>query len=554
MDKYDQYIGTIASLPEMDETSIENAEKIFELYRTSGTIRDDVEFNDDTWYTTNQIENVGLHFNLSIGTYNKYYKKIFSLEFEEFVRYVKAFVCAILGSISLKSLSAFLRDIKKLVSTPATSVCGDGEFSLKTPSIVIDFLSILPNASESEDINDLIESAEYYLDAMLGCYKSQQRSLAEFDTYFLFNDILDDYWDSALSEKDRLFFFPIYLWWKLTGTIPQRPREFLLMPRDCLTQNEKGEYFLKIRRNRIKGKYETKIVDYTIDGDYSIEEIKIPFSLAAEIENYIFETTDYESTDIDTLLITDPHYAYFGLKKYKRSRYLTYVNLSTALRQFYKDVIQNIYGYTIVYNKKETEHLNDKEICYIHLGDTRHIAMINIIAEGGSIVTAAMLAGHASIYTSGHYYTNIRNLLVCKTYKEQLRISGKTSTYAWKPLVKTNKSSGLPVQNSGCCYSEKYKNGDYSDCINAIGPNSELGYCPSCGFHREKNVDFYTSDEVYLRNLEDDCKELEYAVQQLSSHRTYPEDVGQALLKIQSSAINYENYLKEKELCQKGNQ
>ena len=30
----------------------------------------------------------------------------------------------------------------------------------------------------------------------------------------------------------------------------------------------------------------------------------------------------------------------------------------------------------------------------IHIGDTRHIAMINLIAEGASPVTAMLLAGH----------------------------------------------------------------------------------------------------------------------------------------------------------------
>ena len=47
---------------------------------------------------------------------------------------------------------------------------------------------------------------------------------------------------------------------------------------------------------------------------------------------------------------------------------------------------------------------DDHEINFIHIGDTRHIAMINLIAEGASPVTAMLLAGHDNITTSSHYF------------------------------------------------------------------------------------------------------------------------------------------------------
>ena len=58
-----------------------------------------------------------------------------------------------------------------------------------------------------------------------------------------------------------------YLWWKITGVIPLRPREFLLTSRNCLCK-DRDEYFLTLRRNNLKGSSSSKIVKYKIEEDY----------------------------------------------------------------------------------------------------------------------------------------------------------------------------------------------------------------------------------------------------------------------------------------------
>ena len=55
----------------------------------------------------------------------------------------------------------------------------------------------------------------------------------------------------------------------------------------------------------------------------------------------------------------------------------------------------------------EYAHMKDDEIQYIFLGDTRHLAMINILAEGGTPVLAMALAGHNNIDISMHYAANL---------------------------------------------------------------------------------------------------------------------------------------------------
>ena len=36
----------------------------------------------------------------------------------------------------------------------------------------------------------------------------------------LFNDILNDYWVKSLSDEERLFYYPLYLWWQITAVVP----------------------------------------------------------------------------------------------------------------------------------------------------------------------------------------------------------------------------------------------------------------------------------------------------------------------------------------------
>ena len=116
-------------------------------------------------------------------------------------------------------------------------------------------------------------------------------------------------------------------------------------------------------------------------------------------------TEENGNTDLNTLFVTDPHYMKWGQLKHSNSRYLTYVNMNTILRYFYRDIIVGKYGFRVL-QETTNQHLEDDEIGRIHLGDTRHIALINIMQEGGTPVTAMLLTGHDNIITASHYYSN----------------------------------------------------------------------------------------------------------------------------------------------------
>ena len=91
--------------------------------------------------------------------------------------------------------------------------------------------------------------------------------------------------------------------------------------------------------------------------------------------------------------------------------------MKCVLKYFYNDVISGKYHLKII-DDRNLKHLNKGEIQRLHLGDTRHLALINIIADGGTPVLAMMLAGHDDINMASHYYSNITSLIECRTYAQ----------------------------------------------------------------------------------------------------------------------------------------
>ena len=153
----------------------------------------------------------------------------------------------------LISLQTFLRDIKRLIKETSWDIDFNVEhIKIYNPSICIDFLSTLP-CLEDNELTQLIEQLDELLTVSYQLNTKKQRKLAQFQSYFLFNDILNDYWVKPLSDEERLFYYPLYLWWQITAVVPLRPREFLLTQRNCLTEKD-GKYYLTLRRNNLKEK------------------------------------------------------------------------------------------------------------------------------------------------------------------------------------------------------------------------------------------------------------------------------------------------------------
>lgn len=526
----------------LDSTTIKNAKKTFCELKLNGVIKSKTNYEDDVWYTTDEYKNVGFHFAFDEVSYKRY-EGILKMPLEKFILYVKAYIISLFGKNALTTMNEFLLDIRKIIkTTPEEVLYGYNTISIFSPHHCSDFFSMLPNADTSEEIDELIDSMELYADANLSKQQKKQRVLASIDTYLIFDEIIKDYWNSNITEGERLFYYPLYLWWNITGPITLRPREFLLTKRDCLEYRD-GNYYMTLRRNWIKGS--GRSVSYKIENDYIEDTIKIPMKLGREIEQYLQLTAKYAETDIKTLFVTDPHYNKWFRKTGKKNRYLTYTNMNTILKVFYDEVICGKYGYTVV-QKKIDSPLNDKEICNIHLGDTRHIAFINSVMEGLPLSTVMVLAGHTNIDTSSHYFSNMKTFIECKVFQQHRKMmAGKEGYKISKTAFFPSHSKSVNL-SAGKCYSNSFLNGSIDDCLKAKGDNGEIGYCPNCIYYRKDGCSYYSNDDIYKKQINNDCVALRKAINAARHQKGDVEDLGEVFLRLNASSVSYEKFLTEK--------
>lgn len=521
-------------MPEFDEDALNKAKEIFIEYQNKNTLIN-CTFDDENWTITDEYSVIGLNFKFEEFSYRRHYEELFDMDIVDFTNNVKVYVTTLLGQYSSSAIRDFLNDIRRIISTnPNLITAGKTDLSLFSVNMCLNFLYMMPNERDYE----LIESMEN----SLGYKNSGQRALAEFDTYFLFGEIMDDFWKSDMSMATRLFFYPLYLWWHVTAIIPLRPREFLVTPRICLNEKD-NSYVLTIRRNMLKGRRKRGI-KYKIDEDYAVQELNISAEMAAEIQRYIDWTDKYEATDIETLLIADPHYDKWERKKLYKSRFYTMQNLYTCLRYFYSEVIKGIYHLNVV---EKTAHIEKGEIGRLSLGDTRHLALINLMLEGGSPSLAMELAGHENIEMAAHYYSNVTNLVECRTYRQYRKVIGGNVQYSITPVAfGPLRDKGEVLPDGNLCFSKAFASGEISDCLKAAGPNGELAYCPKCSYYRSQGESYYVADEKYKEQIERDCKALADAVELVRLGKGYTEDIGEAMTKLKASTLTYSDYLAEK--------
>ena len=535
---------TIKTIADFDDVMVHRAKDYFHDYVEKGIILTP-DFDAPKWQTTNEYANISFLFNINRFQYKRVYESLFGIEYETFVDYLKSFIVLSMDQHVLISLQSFLRDIKRLVKETKQNIIEDVyDIKITSPTLCIDFFSSLP-CYETLIMNQFLEQLDNLITIQYELKPRQQRQLAQFQSYFAFNDILKDYWEQQLPDEERLFYYPLYLWWQITAVVPLRPREFLLTQRDCLFEKN-GKYYLTLRRNNLKGK--EKGVSHKIAEDYYLATYEIPEKLAFIIQHYLDLTKDLASTKLDTLFVTDTHYKRWERKTGINNRFLTYTNLNTILKYFFNEVVSERYGYQVHYLNPPSR-LKDNEINFIHIGDTRHIAMINLIAEGSSPVTAMLLAGHDNVATSSHYFSNLSQFIECRSYQVYRKLTSSQTTYEIsKTQCKyTVGKAYVQLDNKGRCYSLLYAQGDFSDCLKVISSHAELGACTSCPFYRKVGKDYFTMDKTFKKSIDQEALLVDQAIKRVRQGKGHVEEIGEALLKLSTVSHSYQEYLTAKQ-------
>lgn len=505
-DEYERYL----LIRQMDEETLDQARVIFDEYHRRGILRNE-NMEDGEWIIDDERTFRVLKFNLSEIEYRQHMYRWSECPYVDFIRTVKAYLLFRFGISGMTKLYDLCNELISLGRMDEEEVLS----YRKDISHLIAFLEILPGNEEKigELVEDLEEAA--WRDAVENRNR-HRRQLVDFSSYLRFHQLLSEYWESA-SQEEKLVYFPVFLWWKLTMVLPLRPGELLLTPRDCVRRINGNSYIL-VRRSLLKG---SQKVTYRLDTDYEICEYPIPEWLASEIQWYQKASEYLPEPEIPVL---------FRRKKpnNKQITRFTYPAFSVLLDKFYREI-----------------HAEENGVSRICPGDTRHIAMMNLIISGGSPTVCKELAGHEDIAISSHYYTNFASLIECAVFEEY------RSQHSVKPMVQISQkicailpASGTEVEN-GICQSEKYRNHDVNDCVQSVGPDGQIGYCPSCRYYVSKtglSIDFFDC-KTAKKNVQADGWFLMQMLELVRKGLGYEENLQTAVLHLQNSCYHYKECL-----------
>ncbi|MGC6590330.1 integrase [Paenibacillus sp. Dod16] len=234
-------------------------------------------------------------------------------------------------------------------------------------------------------IKEAIRNADAYCDlcANYNTKVANVRKLPNFHDILLFDIALDEYFKTCTSDEDRLRYYPIFLWWRITRIIPMRPVEFYSLSRDCTMKDTEDRYWMVLPRRKNSSRHLGKIeVTGTVQVNQEVFEL---------IKDYKRLTSAYVN-DSPYLISYKAYRKYVKIKSKEKAREkmgaTQFINL---IDRFYDEIVTRKYG----------------DLERIKPGDTRHFAFCNMMLQGFNMLTIARMGGHSQLETQLHYHKHL---------------------------------------------------------------------------------------------------------------------------------------------------
>ncbi|MDQ8738868.1 tyrosine-type recombinase/integrase [Paenibacillus sp. LHD-38] len=244
-----------------------------------------------------------------------------------------------------------------------------------------------------------LEYKELYLNQLNDIYRKSSsnkntRDLPAFRDVLIFGSVLERFM-SEWNEHERLLFYPIVLWWKITNIIPLRPKEFCAIKRDCLTRKNSSFYITVPRK---KQKATMRLVEL-------VDTLEINRDIYKMVQDYINLTNSFGETK--TLISYRAYSKSINVNGGKRnlnfnSYRFHYNNLDRLLLSYYERIVKKKYGY--------------EDLEQVRPGDTRHFAFCSMMLQGFNALSIARIGGHRSIESQYHYQQHMKYFADSKVY------------------------------------------------------------------------------------------------------------------------------------------
>lgn len=530
--EYNNETGLIVSeLIEYNKDNIERSKKILENLKKNNIFFS--SFNNIDWILCNEYEKVNLNFNFDEVLYIRELKNREMYKFYEFVNSVKSYIAFTLSKYTLVNINENLRKLKKYIITTdyfnkeKSNKIDINYLDMQSLRFIEGYLNFV-KFDGTEYYNELLEEQSEYLISLDKDNLSKRRCLSDFQSIFLFNKIIQDFWKYG-NDSEKNIYLPLYIWWIITNIIPLRLKEFCITPYDCIEFSD-NKYYIKLRRSKIKGRRNTD-VKHKIEDDYNLKRYIVTKEIADLILKYK-EITQPHRQDYKFLLCYRTHRYYIeettNVDEFLNNTFRR-ETLSQLFNRFFIKIIQNKYEYNIVtyddFIQNRLSIINDKsstielefkpldknEITMFRIGDIRHFALINMVLNDINPILVKELVDHENINTTFHYFGNIDELVRCMSYikykelcdneynENQVIGNLKIHISANKVFNELEEIESVEVDN-GRCMSKYFIEGKLNNCVIVDGE------CDICDFFIEEKSPSKEEIKMKLKVLQSDVQ------------------------------------------------
>lgn len=428
----------------------------------------DTKYSDETWKLFDTYKDT---------FYNLQFDKFSSLTDE-----LKAFIVLILEDGSPSNAYRRFIFLRRILETSDDLTHTIIEIN-KAGAIYSDDVEIYQSFLEFiECNNDITRQITDELIMSVKPHEDKSRPLPNYQSVVKFDKIINDVINSPDSEE-KLTYFPVVLWWKLTMIIPMRPIEFFILKSHDLYEKA-GCKWIHITRSKKSTKNANRKTSIPL-----ISEFKINNDVY-ELFQYYIKNIDVGNEDYIFNITSDPLRKISGdLQIYEMTEFAGRDLLDGLLEKFFNNIISCEYGYNVI--KKETKQtLDENEIEYINYGDTRHLSFLNLILSGYNPYTIAQLGGHTQLSTQNHYYAGLTAYCTSKAYAlaygiTEIQNKDALTMTKWRQnhlLLSTTDLTGARKITGGYCTSKNFPYECYtSDC--------QDGTCSYFLFSEEKDIE-----------------------------------------------------------------
>lgn len=512
-------------------------------YKKLGVISEG-NYDDNKWVFYDDRKHKTFEIKLNEVEYEKQRKERNLCSYYDFKDMIKMFVIYKIDSFTILSILNMKRAIEKFLKVTNFLNIKNIElikFEEKDYSIPLDyfygiaeFISFI-DFDTTEQYQDAIR---YSVDIKLSYskIKHSSRELGRMETIFKFGDIIDNFWSWADYEKKEKY-YPLYLWWHITTIIPLRVTEFTLIPFNCI--RKLGEkYFLTLRRSGLKGNSNIIKKNHKIDLDFRLQEIEINYNLYSIIYDYkkMVDKYDYDENICERfiaelgerrfLLSKKSYNLNLSYKRYNKKSYnedyLGHYCLYSLLIKFYYEIIVEEYNLNVVGKQEDNVELQEDQIEFISLMDTRHYAFINLVLNEIEPIIIKKIANHKSIDMSYHYYNHLDKFIRCYTYSTAKRLAysesrekeifltrklNKSSDIVYRKIFNIDNIELRDVNNAnGKC---KSKNESFNDCKKVKAQCEKcMYYIPVTNYAKDKIIKLINENEREMKLEIEEIKEL----------------------------------------------